>query len=232
MPSRRKPSPTPKPRHIPKPRTQSTTPRKPPQRRSTSTALVPSTRDKTASRELSVARRATTELSPTGKPRNRSCSVDDQTPVSLCSHIVGLFQWQAGEVVLEPARGDGGFYNVLPACVVRQYCEYREGLDFFDFEGEVDTVITNPPFKERGQNLVIPFLDKSLRVARKRVIFLINHNAFLSLTPVRLRGWRELGWGVAKLKVFSVKKWFGRYYLVVFERRGDSVLEFDCRSWI
>ncbi len=222
----------PKPRPTPKSRTHTTKPRKPPQRRAMPTALVPTTRDKTASGGMSVARRSTGELSSSNKPRNRFCSVDDQTPVSLCSHIVGLFEWGAGEVVLEPARGDGGFYNALPACVVREYCEYREGLDFFDYVGEVDTVITNPPFKERGQNLVIPFLDKSLGVARKRVIFLINHNAFLSLTPVRLRGWGELGWGVTMLTVFSIKKWFGRYYLVVFERTGSSLLGFDCRSWV
>jgi hypothetical protein len=158
--------------------------------------------------------------------------MDDQTPPALCEHIIGLFDWDDGEVVLEPARGAGGFYNALPANVVREWCEYDEGVDFFDYTGNPDTVITNPPFKERGENLVIPFLHTSLSVANKRVIFLINHNAFLSLTPVRLKHWSEAGWGVSMLKVFSIKKWFGRYYLVVFDRSGKSVLGFDARTWV
>ncbi len=49
----------PKPRRTPKPRTRTTKPRKPPQRRATPTALVPATRDKIASHELSLARRST-----------------------------------------------------------------------------------------------------------------------------------------------------------------------------
>lgn len=94
MPNRRpKPRPTPKPRtrtttssrrpkprRIPKPRTQATKPRKPPQRRAMSTALAPATRDKTASRELSVARRLAAELSPTGKSKPKYKPMPDLTP--------------------------------------------------------------------------------------------------------------------------------------------------------
>lgn len=70
----------PTPRRIPKPRTQTAKSRKPPQRRSTSTALVPSNPDKTTSRELSVARRSTTELSPTGKSKPKYKPLPDLPP--------------------------------------------------------------------------------------------------------------------------------------------------------
>jgi hypothetical protein len=143
---------------------------------------------------------------------------DDQTPESLCKEIIARFSWTDGETVLEPCCGRGNFFRNLPNYVVKDWCEIEEGKDFFDYEGEVDTVITNPPFRsDHRENLVIPFLQHALKVARKRSIFFVNHKTFNAFTPARLERYSKKGWMLSALGIYTVKKWSGRYYLLVFE---------------
>jgi hypothetical protein len=149
----------------------------------------------------------------------RPSGPDDQTPKSLCKEIVARFPWTPGETVLEPCRGRGHFLFNLPSFVVSDWCEVEEGRDFFDYDGKVDTVITNPPFRsDQSDNLVIPFLEHAFKVARKRTIFLINYKTFNSLTPARLSSYSKKGWRLSALGIYSVRKWAGRYYLLAFER--------------
>ena len=46
---------------------------------------------------------------------------------------------------LDPCKGDGAFYDYLPS-ISREYCEIREGKDFFTYSEKVDWVIGNPPY--------------------------------------------------------------------------------------
>jgi hypothetical protein len=40
-------------------------------------------------------------------------NVSDQTPNSLARRIINLLDWELDEVALEPARGEGAFYDNL-----------------------------------------------------------------------------------------------------------------------
>jgi hypothetical protein len=150
----------------------------------------------------------------------------DQTPVEICRKIIGLFPWTDGELVLEPFRGDGNFYDNLPPCVRSDWCEIRQGRDFFQYAGKPDTIITNPPFRDAadGDNLVVPCLERCLQLARRRVVYFVNHKVFNALTPGRLKAYGEWGWGITHLSVWDVRKWFGRYYLIVWERDKPSII--------
>ena len=66
--------------------------------------------------------------------------------------VVPTQQWIADDIVqhfqpkgicLDPCRGDGVFYQRLPAGSL--WCEIREGRDFFDFNDRVDWCMSNPP---------------------------------------------------------------------------------------
>jgi hypothetical protein len=173
----------------------------------------------------------------------------DQTPVSLCRAIIARLDWTPGEVVLEPARGRGGFYDNLPPYVKRDWCEIKEGRDFFDWHWPVDTVITNPPFWEHFEvvsksklpgasrwnnggaiyqrNLFIPFLEHSFLWARRRVVFLANSRCFATVSPNRLRRYEAQGWLLARPCIYSVKKWSGRYYLLTFVKDGLREIDWD-----
>ena len=151
----------------------------------------------------------------------------DQTPEEICQTIIGLVPWTEGELVLEPFRGDGNFYNKLPLMIRKDWCELKDGRDFFHYEGpRPDTIITNPPFRNEagGDNLVVPCLERCLQLARKRVVFFINHKSFNSLTAARLKKYGDWGWGITHLSVWDTKKWFGRYYLTIWENNKPSII--------
>lgn len=68
---------------------------------------------------------------------------------------------------LEPCRGDGRIYNLLPD--VKHWCEMGEGRDYLKIDySEIDLIVTNPPF-----SLAIDFLRKSLLEA-KTVVYLMR----------------------------------------------------------
>lgn len=88
------------------------------------------------------------------------------TPNMVAKGIVGFLKPHG--TCLDPCRGDGAFYQYLPAG--SEYCELREGKDFFDFKGSVDWVIGNPPY-----SIFKDFLEKSFEVA-ENVSFLVPTN--------------------------------------------------------
>ncbi len=155
--------------------------------------------------------------------------VDDQTPESLCKVIIARTVWQPGELVLEPARGAGNFYRNLPACVHKDWCEIKEGRDFFDYWKRPDTILTNAPHRDRpgGNNLVLPFLEHSLELAWHRVMFLVNLKTFNSFKPNRLHRYTAWGWALTDLAIYSVRKWWGLYCLMTFVRGGQWTVKWD-----
>ena len=163
-----------------------------------------------------------------GTPVKAKAQDWDQTPEEVCCQIISIFPWAEGELVLEPFRGHGNFYNNLPGSIRKDWCEMKEGRDFFQYEGQPDTIITNPPFRDRagGENLVVPCLERCLLLARKRVVFFINHKSLNSLTAARLKKYEGWGWGITKFAIWDMKKWPGRYFLIAWERGKPSMIEF------
>lgn len=45
--------------------------------------------------------------------------------------------------ILDPCKGDGAFSNLLPGC---DWCEVREGRDFYQWTEQVDWLFGNPPY--------------------------------------------------------------------------------------
>src|SRR5271170_7524911 len=99
---------------------------------------------------------------------NRNYKSNDviMTPPALAQALISHFK-PFGKT-LEPCRGSGSFFSQLPNA---DWCEISEGKDFFDYNGKVDWIITNPPWSK-----IRPFLDKSMSVA-EHIVFLmtINH---------------------------------------------------------
>ena len=164
----------------------------------------------------------------------------DQTPEETCREIIRAIPWIDGELVLEPFCGDGSFLRNLPKCVRTDWCEIEKGRDFFQYNGTPDTIITNPPHRDKAGviNLVVPCLERCLQVAMRRVVFLVNDKTFSALTPGRLKKYEEWGWGITHLSVCSVKKWPGRYYVVIWEKGKPSIIGRSqaggekCGQWI
>ena len=86
------------------------------------------------------------------------------TPVDTAKRIIEHFN-PSGKV-LEPCRGEGAFYDNFPDTCTKDWCEIREGKDFFDYDKKVDWIITNPPYSTFDA-----FLLKCFEVADNVVLF-------------------------------------------------------------
>lgn len=89
------------------------------------------------------------------------------TPDGIAKHIVEFLQ-PTGKC-LDPCKGDGAFYNYLPEDN-RDYCEIKEGKDFFDYTNRMEWIIGNPPYSIFEQ-----FLEKSFHLSNN-VAFVVPTN--------------------------------------------------------
>jgi predicted RNA methylase len=94
--------------------------------------------------------------------------------------------------LLDPARGQGAFYNALlkvPGARV-DWCEIAEGRDFLDYTKKVDWIVTNPPWSNGPFR---HFLNHAFDLA-DNVVFLIKTQMARS-TVARIRSERLAGFG-------------------------------------
>ncbi len=132
------------------------------------------------------------------------------------------------DMVLEPFKGEGAFYNKIPN--KKYFCEIDEGIDFFTYNDRVDWAISNPPFRilvdGEATNAFIPIINHTMEICNKGFFYLINHKLWSSLTVKRLKEWAEAGWVISGIQVIEIKKWYGRYYVVKFEKDANSIISF------
>lgn len=154
---------------------------------------------------------------------NRETYLFHQTPEQAAKDLLQFVSLQPGDKVIEPFKGEGAFYNNFPTYVQKDWAELEQGKDYTDISGEYDWVITNPPFKmDTGSKRVNSFwflLDYYTQRAKKGVAFLGNDTCFSTLTPKRMNLLHERGFHITKVVVCSIKKWRGRYFFVVLEKK-------------
>lgn len=81
----------------------------------------------------------------------------------------GIIRWlKPTGICLDPCRGDSAFYKHLPEG--REFCEIRDGKDFFDYNKKCDWIIGNPPY-----SIFETFLQHSFAIA-DNVAFLVPTN--------------------------------------------------------
>lgn len=119
-----------------------------------------------------------------------------QTPIELAQRLVKHFH-PCGRV-LEPCRGDGNIYNQLK--LNRQWCEIREGKDFFDWKEPVDWIFTNPPWSQFNR-----FLIHSLELASD-VMFLVTINHLW--TKARMKAILSRDFGICEIALVETPQSF------------------------
>jgi hypothetical protein len=152
-----------------------------------------------------------------------------QTPNDCARDLIALLSISPADILHEPFKGEGSFYNNFPSINPKVWSELQVGIDYKTIEEPYDWVITNPPFRlETGTKRVNSFwylLDYYSQRARKGIAFLGNDRCFSSLTPKRINLLKQRGWGITKIIVCSIKKWRGRYFFIVLEKKPPM---FDC----
>jgi hypothetical protein len=153
-----------------------------------------------------------------------------QTPYKLAKDLISQIDFTDIKNIYEPFAGENAFYNNFPNNIPKFRSEIEDGEDFkeFDIEGnQIQTIITNPPFKIAGKNvffnLIMYFFNyKSI----ENVYFLCNDYCFGSLTPARRKVMEDEGIYITEITTCSVRKWRGRYYFVHFSRNKNDTFKY------
>jgi len=148
------------------------------------------------------------------------------TSEALVKKLVELVPYSKTDFVVDCASGRNMvFFNNFKTDN-KEFCEIDLQKDFFEFNKPVDWFITNPPF-----HLCWKFIDHASTLASKGFAFVLSSNSLLSLTPRRLTILRNRGFEITSIHIFNVKKWFGRYYFVVFEKNKKSIINWLEGVW-
>jgi len=99
------------------------------------------------------------------------------TPDHIAEWIVNYFKPQG--LCLDPCKGGGAFYNKFPG--EKDWCEIRDGRNFFDHTTKAIWIITNPPFTN-----IERFMEHSFSLADNVVFLLPAHKTFSSWARIRL----------------------------------------------
>jgi len=152
------------------------------------------------------------------------------TNEEMVKDLMNLIPFEQGDLVLDAGSGKNKVWqkNCPVKCLE---CEIEDGCDFLkDWDKQVDWVIGNPPFagnevneKGRPPNLIPQWVEKSSEIAQKGMAFLVNHKIINFLTSSRLAKLKEKGFEITKWHIVADKRWFGRYYFIVFEKKKGII---------
>ena len=153
-----------------------------------------------------------------------------QTPGELAKDLIATIDFTNIKKVYEPFAGENGFFTHFPEHIPKFRSEIEDGEDFQDFDidaNDIDTIITNPPFKLDGKNmffqLIIYFFN---HLSVNNVYFLCNDYCFGSLTPSRRKIMEDNDIFINSIITCSVKKWRGRYYFIHFSRNNNDSFKY------
>lgn len=132
-----------------------------------------------------------------GKCLNGNKPNDDiSTPFEISKMIIDMFDIDGK--VLDAFRGNGSFYNQYPNNCRKDWCEIKDGRDFFDYNEKVDWIITNPPY-----SILDEVLDHSFEIS-KNIVYLVPLSKIVS-SMGRIRKIRKYG-GVPSIYILSASK--------------------------
>ena len=97
-------------------------------------------------------------------------------------------------------------------------CEIEDGNDFMDWDKKVDWIVGNPPF-----NIGWKFIEKMTDIAQVGIAVLGNINNFNQFTSARLEKMKEKGFELQHIHIVADKRWFGRYYYMIFEKKQGFI---------
>ena len=160
------------------------------------------------------------------------------TPCEVAKDLIKDITFNDNDLVLEPCRGGGGFYDIIPHHISKDWCEIAHGRDFFTYFSEsiynnyFSKIITNPPYKTNHtdaklrKNIFMPFVMRCLELCSDECWLLLNNQMLNGFTPLRLEKIKDMGFSLCFLRILNIKQWYGRYYWLCFKKNSTSIINF------
>jgi hypothetical protein len=139
------------------------------------------------------------------------------TPLPVAKLMIEMCEIIPKMSVLDPSKGGGVFYDNLPECN-KDYCEITENKDFFDYDKKVDLIIGNPPY-----SLWNKWIEHTMKITDK---FCYIFGIF-NFTDKMMRNILDNGFVITKFHLLSIDWWFGRSFIIVFERNNTHIVKCD-----
>lgn len=145
------------------------------------------------------------------------------TPQSLVRRHLSIFGGIQQQIVLDPFRGSGAYFNLFDEYFTQsifEWCEIEAGRNFFDYKGTPDIIVSNPPY-----SIIEPILEKCYSLRPKIISFLLcAHN----VTPHRIQRANAMGYYVMDYTLCRVDRWFGVSVILTLSNQIESnVIGFD-----
>src|SRR3990167_2582059 len=127
--------------------------------------------------------------------------------------------------VLDAGSGENKvwFNNLLGE---KYECEIEDNCDFLLWDKKVDWIVGNPPFHAGWK-----FLEQASKIANKGIAFLGNLNFWNSCLPSRFEILNKRGFYLNKLHIVQDKRWFGRYYYLIFTKKPNKFLTWNTKTY-
>jgi 16S rRNA A1518/A1519 N6-dimethyltransferase RsmA/KsgA/DIM1 with predicted DNA glycosylase/AP lyase activity len=149
------------------------------------------------------------------------------TNPEMVKYLLEIAKIDNNASILDTGSGKNKIWYNLLSNKEKYECEIEDGVDFIkDWNKKVDWCIGNPPFHIGWQ-----FIEKSLEIANFGIAFLGNLNFFNSLTPRRIKLMQQKGFYLKKIEVVSDKRWFGRYYFLIFTKEENNFLNANIKTF-
>lgn len=120
------------------------------------------------------------------------------TPPHIAQHIVQSLPIAPDDILLDPFRGEGAFYDAFPHANPKDWCEITMGRDFFNYTTPVDWIISNPPYSCFDE-----VLTHSFELAANVVLLVPLSKVVSSMRRIRLI--RQYG-GVPSITLMSASR--------------------------
>lgn len=144
------------------------------------------------------------------------------TPLDLAKKAINMIDYTDTDIWYDPFKNNGSYYNQYPNDN-KLYSEILENKDFFDFDEKINIICSNPPYS---------FLDnvikKSIELKPRIINYLIGVG---NLTARRIEMFEDAGYGLTKIHMCKIFKWYGMSFIVQFEKDKTSIISFDRIVW-
>lgn len=119
---------------------------------------------------------------------------------------------------LDPFFGEGAYYNSFPT-ENKDFTEIALQKDFFKYTIDADVICSNPPY-----SMINEVLEHSIKLNPRVISYLIGMG---NLTPRRIEYMNNNGYGLAKLCMTKIYKWYGMSFITVFVKGAKNCMTFD-----
>lgn len=140
------------------------------------------------------------------------------TPPAVVDIHLNMIEHRQGDKWFDPFKGKGAYYDKYPT-EIKDWCEITDGRDFFAYAEPVDIIVSNPPY-----SLIDDVLAHSVKLNARIISYLIGQN---NLTAKRIEYMNNQGYGLSKIHITKVFKWYGLSYIVVFEKGATNCITYD-----